>query len=130
MANLKNPRTRPVFLGFFVALNYPIFQITYFVFYLLVMIKIQAEKVRVPSNGSISDLAKNAYLIAANGAVDSFVAQLKKEGIEKKACDKHPNHTSTVILRAVGTKAELFKVEKRGFCCPDFEKAINITVKK
>lgn len=93
------------------------------------MIKILVEKTRVPSSSSISDLAKVITAEAANAGAEGFANEMKKHGLEKKKCESHPNHTSTVVVRALDTK-ELMRVEKRNFCCRDFENSVQITIKR
>jgi hypothetical protein len=82
------------------------------------MIKIIVEQARVPSSTSIKDFAKVISAQAANAAAEGFANEMKKHGLEKKQCEAHPNHTSTVVVKALDTK-ELMRVEKRNFCCRD-----------
>jgi hypothetical protein len=93
------------------------------------MIRIQVDKVSVPSSSGIKDFDKTMYAQASNAAAQGWADEMKKNGLEKKACPDHPNHSSTVVIRATGTK-ELMKVEKRNFCCCEFDKSITFTIKR
>jgi len=93
------------------------------------MIRIVTEKTRVPSSSSLSTLAKTIQAEAANAAAEGFAGELKKNGVGNKACENHPTHTNTIVIKALDTK-EVLRVEKRGFCCREFENSIQITIKR
>lgn len=93
------------------------------------MISIVVEKVRVPSSSSINDLAKVIQAQGANAIAEGFANELKKAGVDKKACTNHPRHTNTLVVRALDSK-EALRVEKKNFCCREFESAVQINIKR
>jgi hypothetical protein len=94
------------------------------------MLSISTEKVRVPSSSNLSDFTKVIHAEAANAAVEQLAADLCRT-LGSRQCTQHPNHTSTVVLRALDRPGgNLFDVQKRGFCCREFENTIQITVKR
>ncbi|MBH8571306.1 hypothetical protein KB206_20610 [Microvirga sp. STS02] len=94
------------------------------------MLSFTTEKVRVPSSSNFSGFAKVAHAEMANGAVEEIAADLRRT-MSNQRCEHHPNHTSTVVLRALDRPGgNLFDVQKRGFCCREFENTIQVTVKR
>lgn len=91
------------------------------------MISIITEKVRVP--GSSSDFASQMYAEVSNDAAESWTADLKAGDLPRQSCPQHPAHTSTVVIKATGND-QLVQVEKRNFCCREFEQQIKVTVQR
>lgn len=91
------------------------------------MISILTEKVRVP--GSSSDFAKQMYAEVSNDAAESFATDLQAGDLPHQTCPQHPDHTSTVVIKATGND-QLVRVEKRGFCCREFEQQIKVSVQR
>lgn len=91
------------------------------------MISIVSEKVRVP--GSSSDFASQMYAEVSNEAAEVFASELRGSDLPQQTCPQHPNHTSTVVIKATGND-KMVKVEKRNFCCREFEQQINVSVKR
>lgn len=84
------------------------------------MVKIVVEKVRVPSG--FEGITQEMVNIAAQGLADV----MKENGLERKTCPTHPTHTSTVVVKAIDSARESLWVEKRGFCCQEFENSIQV----
>lgn len=91
------------------------------------MISIVAEKVRVP--GSSGDFASQMYAEVSNEAAEVFATDLRSSDLPQQACPQHPTHTSTIVIKATGND-QMVKVEKRNFCCREFEKQINVSIKR
>jgi hypothetical protein len=88
------------------------------------MIRVIVEKVNVASG--FAGVTQTMVNVAAEGLADV----MRKNGLEKKQCSNHPLHTSTIVVKALDNQRESLRVEKRSFCCQEFQDSIQIEIKR
>ena len=76
------------------------------------------------------DIAEDLKISTANQIVEDLAKSLKKD-LKEASCDDHPNHVSIVEIESTPfNKTGLFQVNKRNFCCKEFEQSIRINIKR